>query len=677
MANNQYPSLLGDAAEFGYVADPRPPIKEDVAGAAGLLDVAVASLARDPQARIGYYSRQMGIPPEQFGVQGGQIFYETPEGRQAVEPGIARGIARGVGESFAPVGGAIGAIAGLPTAVGSLGLGTVGAGAGEALRQSLALGVMGEPISPMRVAGEAAIDAGSTLAGLLVGKGVSRAAATRYGSMLRSEMGKRGGQIAEALKFTLDDLNTRYGTDIRLTPGELTNSAILRSQQMALGADPRTGERLAQFYATRGQELEKAQAGLMEEIAPGFLGREEAGQQLAKVSDQAFNVIRRERSTVAAPYYSKAFEAGRSVDISGFDAQVRQLAEDFPPLAGALTKLRKDYEKMGEISLENVQNVIKEPLDDLISGMYRKGRNKAGNRLKELQNSLLASMDEQVPQYAKAREIWGDLSGDVDIAIGGALPRLAKTESRDFYDVGRRFLTSSDPATIKRARDAILKIPGGKEKWDNAVRGALEGVWESSMREFKSGVSRADTQAAVGALSYWAKLMGNKEQAARLKAALDPDQFRALSNFLKVAEATGRALNFNSTTVGQGLGREALEQSVGAQGGAIALMLAPHRIPGAASEAASRGIRNANLDLLADAITRTDSVDELLKLSVGAGGRWYNPRNVMIVSKVVNTGLQSTAFQPQLRDTDTQQQDFSDVEDVPPPQSGRKFKSLF
>ena len=247
---------------------------------------------------------------------------------------------------------------------------------------------------------------------------------------------------------------------------------------------------------------------------------------------------------------------------------------------------------------------------------------------------MLNSLDEQVPQYANARAVWGDLSDPVTAVQGGSLAAIANKKPKDFYDVGRLFLTKDSPASIARAREQIMKVDGGEEKWNAALRGALESVWEQSSRQFKSGVGRPEMLEGQAAISFWATMKGNKGQLARLKAAMTPDQFKALNNLLDVFEATGRAYNYNSTTVAQQMGRDALEQSGVGAGTLLPYVTAPYRVFGASSDAIARGVRNKNLDTLVDVITRSDSVEELMKIQKGQGG-FFNPRNVSIASRAL------------------------------------------
>lgn len=617
---------------------------------AGLLDVAAASVMPDVESKIGYYSRSMGIPRERFGVRQGQIVYRRDDGViQPVEAGTARQVMSGVGATIPAITGTVGALVGSPLGPYGMALGgTLGAMGGQSLRE----GIAGTPLrsqltgpAARRVLTEGAIDFGANVFGALVGKGINRALATEAAKTMSREIARQGSNVSKALESTLKQINQKYGTNIILTPAEITGAAGLRGTQMALASDPKTSETMAQFYGERAGEVGRAVKGFMEEISPA-VDRDVAGQQLVDVAGEAIAVTRAERSAAARPMYQSAFnvqtldDAGevisstpRMVNIGDFDKSLNALVADYPFLKTQLTKIKNVYKNRTNLPLEFVQNNIKEALDDVISSTKVK-KPKAAQKAIELQKQLLSSLDQQVPQYAQARALWGDLSSEITAIEGGSLPRIANKNPRDFYDAGRLFLTKDSPASIRRAKEQILKVEGGQEKWDAAIRGGLESIWEQATRQYKSGLGRPEMLEGQAALNFWATLKGNKAQLSRMQAALSPDQFKALNNLLNVFEATGRAYNFNSTTQAQQLGSEALKQA-GQVGSVLKFVTAPYRVLGASSDAIEQGIINANLDALAKVITSPNAVDELLKIKAGKGGGYFNPRNTMVVSRVL------------------------------------------
>ena len=283
----------------------RMPIASGTSGAASIPTVAAASLIQEPEARIRYYSQQMGIPAERFGIADGNIVYQTPEGTlQRVSPGFAREVAKGVGPSLPAVGSALGTLPGLlmsatpaapaaiPTAIAG---GTTGAMGGQYIRELLAKQMAGQRISPTRVATEGVIDMSASLAGALIGKGLTRAAATKAAEQFKQALRTSAGDASRALRQTLANVNAQYGTRISLTPAELTGSADLIAAQKALTGDPRTGETMTQFAQERGEQIGVAASQMLESLAPKAGTQEATGSALAQAAGEAVSQLSKQR----------------------------------------------------------------------------------------------------------------------------------------------------------------------------------------------------------------------------------------------------------------------------------------------------------------------------------------------------------------------------------------------
>lgn len=637
-------------------------VSQETEGAADIHDVGIASLASEPESQIRYYAEQMGIPEENFGVVAGQIVYMKDDGSlQAVAPGFLRGQAKGVGPSFPAVGGAVGGVsglilgggatAGLGAAPAALGGGAVGAGAGEQVRQGLAKLIMGEPLSGARVAEEATFDFVASVVGLLVAKGVTRALATRAGKELKVAIGKGGQKAMDALKTTLDDLNAKYGTDIKLTPAEISNAAKLRAQQMGLENRPETAQTLEDFYAGRGGEIDKAMTQYLEGVSP-VAGGDTAGAALTRSADEAMAVIKAQRVAQGSPAYKEAFREAGPIDISpAFTALEMEIAKAGRPARVALQKVRREMlepvlddagkpvtdaagQKVMQTidDLEMLQNKVKETLDDEIGAMIRAGRSKAAGALRRVQDSLLENLDAASPKYQAARAKWADLSGPVTAAEGGILPVLSRTTAKDFEYMGLKFFGKASPAEITRARTAILATEDGNEAWNAALRGFMEQSFEAAGRVFKSKIARPSLAKAAGPSAFWADMVGNPIQKRRMAAAMSPEQSVAFRNLMSVFEATGRATNYNSTTVAQ---QQAIRMLDATGKGAAIFRAAvnPFGIPRRAEQWLSEHATAGNLRFLTEVLTNNDSVETLLKIVNRSGAR---DRNILLIAKAFN-----------------------------------------
>ncbi len=616
-------------------------------------DVAIASLAEETPARIRYYSQAMGIPEKRFGVAQGQLVYADPQGNlQAVEPGFMRQFARGVGPSFPAVAGTAGTILGGLGGAAAFGAGAVpgaaaggitGAASGQALRDVLAREFTGQPLSPTRPLREGAYDLGATVAGLMIGKGVSRVVATRAAQELNRQVLQQGRTVMDALSDTVAKVNKQYGTNIRLTPAEVSNAAKLRAQQMALENRPTVAQRLEDFYASRGAEADTAMQGYLRGLSPQA-SPEAAGEGLQSSADMALNMLKKQRTTQGSPVYREAFEEAGFVDTKPVMDEIdNQIKFAGPELKRALRKtkglMQETYtnaqgktvsEPIGD--LEVLQNRVKETLDDEIGALYRAGRNKAATRLGNVQTKLLSVSDEASSKYAEARKLWGDLSDPISRAEGGILPRLAGKTQKDFEYMGGRFLSSASPSEIGRARDLILKTDGGQANWDATLRGYLGQRWENAGRVFKSQISRPSLGKAAQPSTFWAEMVGNPEQQRRLQAAMSPQQWTAFKNLMDVFEASGRATNYNSTTAAQLQGQELLD-ATGKGASLYKSAVNPFGVPARMEAWIADTVTDANLQRIVDVITTKESVDELLKISTLSTGR---DRGLMLAAKALN-----------------------------------------
>ena len=619
-------------------------VESGTARAARPVDVAMASIIQDPNARIRFYSERMGIPVERFGVYGGDIVYRTDTGTlQKVAPGFVREVAKGLGPSFPAAGSALGTLLGSPYGPpGMVGGGIAGATAGQTGREYLAMGMAGQRPSPLRISQEALFEAAGAAGGWFVGKGLTRAAARDAANMFSEATKKVGTTAVKALQETVDAVNKKYGTSISLTPAELTGDANLIAVQKALSGSPITGETMAQFAQQRGMQIGSAMEQALRGIAPSAPSREIAGGALSEAAEQSMINLKRARSRAGSPAYRRAFEEGKQVSISEFDALLQQKAKAFPRLSTKLNRVRGFYttpvtdakkrvigrEVRDDIDLEFIQNNVKESLDDMIGEAQRAGRDKEARQLQELQGTLLLSLDKQVPSFAAVRKTWGDLSRPIEAAEGGVLPILANKNIRDFEYMGSRFFNSASPSAIKQARENILSVEGGKDIWDAFTRGSIEGIWEQASKTRLGEIPRPDLSAAMAPARFWINF-GQGEGYKRLKSALDPDQMEAMDNLLKVMEAASRAIYVGPDTAAKDAAKELVNTTGGA--GALRFIMNPFAIPGALSDVTGQQITRANQRKLAEIITNSGSVEQLQKIVAGQGGKYFNERNMILL----------------------------------------------
>ena len=581
-----YANMPATAAPQGNqrVYDPDSPLVADA------FDVGVASLANDPKARLRYYSKELNIPESQLQEHKGNIFARGNDGKfYNVEAGTMNQLAKGVGPSLPAVGGTVGGILG--TSLGPAGTaagGITGAVGGQTAREYLSQQIMGQQPSTARVVKEGALDLAATVTGLLIGKGLTKAAATRAGKELNSMMNTGGLAAMDALEEVLKKVNTAYGSNIKLTAAELSNSTKLRAQQMAVDNYPEQSQRMADFYKARAGESDTAYKNMIDAEFGADVGADVAGGRLIETEHQ----------------FPSAKEGIKQLR----DMVMKVEQRDTP--GGPV-----DHVKF-ESNLEVLQDGLKETLDDLISAAYTAGKGKLGGRYKKIQENLLGELDKQVPSFKVARDTWSELMTAKGIAEGGMIPTLAGKKLKDFEDMGRLFFNGTSPAEIGRVREAILKTEGGAESWNSVLRGYLDQQWTKAGRVYKSQLADFTKAGVVQPLTFWAEMIGDKKQMARLQKAMTTTQWHAFKNLTDVFEATGRATNFNSTTIRQSAGKDMLE---GASWGGEAMKTFANPNPLTILSRAQEGVQNlitdGNVSQIVDVLTNGKSVKELLKIS--------------------------------------------------------------
>ena len=623
------------------------PIMQSMERGADVSDIAVASLANEAQARIRYYSQQMGIPQQRFGMRDGQIFYEANDGNlYAVVPegDLLGRAARGLGATIPAATALAGTVLAAPTGpLGMMAGGGLGASAGQYVREMAADALMDQPISPGRVALEGAYDLAGGAVGALIMRGMGKAAATRAGQKINELIKSGKFEADKAIDSVVADLNKRYGTNFRLTPGEITENAYLLTQQRSLAARPETLDQIVDFYVARSKEAGAMVGKQLDEISPQT-NLDEGGRQLAGAAEDAITQARKVRSETGSPLYTDAFEASRAaggVDISPvLTAIEKQWKMGSKPLRAALDEVRDEIVGKGVGSPrqivrdpEVIQNTVKELLDDKIGAAIRSGQNKLANRLIVISDDIVKAMDDQVPGYQNARKVWRELSGDIDEMAGGALPRLAKATTKDFETIGVKFLGKTSPSEIKRVKDRILAAPGGEDAWNATLRGFLQERWDKAGQEYFSGLSRPDAGKVLQPAKYWAELRGDTTMAARLQAAMSPEQWKVFRDITDAFRQTGTAAQLNSTTAAQLLGQGTLE------GGLTTRTI--KGVAGAISMSPLQGIANwqhrwrtgANAQALVDIITSPEAIKTLQNLGKSAT---KEARKGLIASRVLS-----------------------------------------
>lgn len=534
-----------------------PQYRTDTQKSASPWDVAIASLAEDPEARARWYATQRGLPLDRYSIRNGAVYFEDDDKHWYRERGddLLSGAMSGMGEVLPAAGGIVGGLVGVSSGTaaggpiggiaGGAAGGGLGAAAGSRLRQILARYIMGQDPEIDRDIREGAFDAVGGLAGDLMARGVNKIAALkaarRYGKNLKK-------QIDQPLKDALDWLNRETGLDIKLSAAELSINPRLIQEQQVLQGLPAGIEVIVPFKEEQARRAGQAIEMVTGQQFPGMeMSTEAAGRLMRGQARSVIEDMVSARQKQATHLYMDAFTNQRApVDLTDFLTELERLRA----ISGKTTKshlkfvdsLLETVEDAG--SLEEIHNKIRTELSDHIFKMTKPYAKKQLTRL--LRDYLDPAMDLASPSYADARSLYRDASGALERQLEGMIGGLAETGEANLESIPARLLRKGGPDSLNTVRNAFTRLPGGQEAWDAQLRAYFTETFEEAGRKYMSTASSPSRAAMSTPARFWADVWGSPKQRRRWAAAMTPEQFRAMDQLMKVLEATSKTLYFGS-----------------------------------------------------------------------------------------------------------------------------------
>lgn len=600
-----YNELAGPDAKFDA-----PRVKSDSEHGAAISDIAVASLANDTKAQIRYLAKQRGIPEDRYKVindriayqaKDGNFYYEVPEASLKDPKTIAQGLAAGVGPSIPAVpSAAVGVLTAPMMVTGPAGaaastLATAGtASSMQAAREGLAHSIMGQEVSPLRIAGE----------------GISAATGQAIGAGL-TKFGERG------LVRDINQLDTRAAADVgakaqaegvALTPAEKTGLPSLAGQQKALGNLPQASDKMAAFYKGRDKQVRSAVQRFLDRVSP-IDSAEVAGETAAKTAKSAMRAVEKERADQASPFYKKAFAENPEVDVNSVISSIDdQLATAKGGIKTALERAKSFlYEGEKPDTRLDALHQAKLAIDDMISNTADSSIGKTARRkLVEVKNELLDAMDKASPSYAEGRAIFADLSPNTQRVSEGLVGRVADLGEQTYKNAARTFFgPSSGPRAIEEAK--ALMVKQDPAAWQGVKRAHLQDLFEKAQTETMQGTSNT-------AGKFRQMVMGNMQQRERLKAALDPTEWKALSDLTLVLERASSVKQLGSDTAWNQEMMKVIRDDARPWYSRIVRNLNPAQALKSFDEWATERNLAKNADKMADIITNPDAMKMLKEI---------------------------------------------------------------
>lgn len=532
--------------------------------------LAHAASVDEPRVKFQIFARNRFpyMTPEEgakrYFIKDGDIYYldNTGTAYKEVAGGVLNKVKSVIAEmsGHAPemVGGVIGEALGGPVGAG------LGVGAGGLIRKGIGM-AEGERPSYPDIAETAVKDVLGGAVGSLAGRGVTSLA----NKAMAMPAGYIGRVAARDIPFfnpsemqRLIDLGRTFGID--LTAPEIANSPTLRAVWANLAKTPgEPAEKIATFI--QQVRVPQVRDAISREL--GTISQESdlfrSGGLAVEGARDIEAGLKGAREAAAGPQYRAASKSAPAVDVDPVRSRIDELLLKEPQGSssrGALEKIRTMLSTAGgepETSLDIMHNTKLE-IDRMLDAAKQDKSltNKMRQQLMDVKEELLTRMDAASPQYASARQTFQQFSkpindfryGNPDIQprdphVKTVVARLADLGEEDFAKAPRIVFDNSSVEQIKRTRQWFQgQYP---EAWDALVRARLQDKLETAVKD-----SVINQEGNVG-YAFKRTVFGNMRDVEKLRAALSPQQFTRMRDFMEVLDATNKIIYSNSQTAFQ------------------------------------------------------------------------------------------------------------------------------
>lgn len=568
-----------------------------------------AGIPINRQDAIKVLSQETGLPVSRFVIDDdGTIAYKGDDGKYYPAIGNKAGYyAPDILQTGADVGiSLLGSYTG-PYAPLVVGGGTAGT---EALRQYAGRQVSGSDTSdPFRIG----------ISGFLGGAG--ELFPTLYRSLKNADVAKDISQLNKTDMDNILKLANEQGIDI--TTAEASNLASLLSKQGTISRLPETATKLQEYYKKRFGQVYDAVESYLGKISP-VAELDEAGRIAQESLLKRRNELKDIRFQQTKPLYDKALANATPVDTSSLVAKLDDMISMSKGRERqALEKIKKDFyyqkpEKIINAKTGRPETKYVDVLDDRPQALQRlkmeldsyvntdevtgldsviQGEIKTINKqLKEL-----IRQDNQL--YKEADTLYAQLSEPINEfdkrRVGTSITKISED---NLNTVSRRIFQNADPSSIRYAREQIEAVD--PQAWNDVTRAWLQDTWEQALKQSKGA---KDVNLDAG-LAWRNILFGDKKSERALKAALNEEQYKGLSDLATVLQAAGRVNKYGSDTA---FNQETMRQLTSSAQNKIAKLLNPRQT---LIDWLNSISLNKNANKFADIILDPNRLDDLKEL---------------------------------------------------------------
>ncbi len=536
-----------------------------------------ASWPHDPVAKIGIYAKARGISPDRYGItDSGDIYFTAPDGQRYLEtaPGVGKiqKLAAEVtgGESLPIIGGMIGSLTtGGFAPIAAAGFATLG----EGMRQAKAA-EGGETLPPEDRAaylGAAGLsEATGSMIGAMAPKVVNRL-------MLMGNKNRLGRAMTDIEKVqavtnrpeTLRAMQLGEQMGIPLRPAQASRSGSLLAQEGIVRGQPEFEDRFIASQVAQEQGTNREWDRLMSQISQ-ISDRETAGNRLVEASKGWWSRADQARTSATAPLFQAAFSTAPAIDtgpvIQLLDQKIKGstlgserrrllervklgLMEEVTDPEGKTVRVpRTDLSGLHEWKM-NLDKWNETPPDFLPHGLDKFMKKDMG----EVKSAFFDIADTASPEYAAARERFAALSPPIDRFEKSQAGRLGRLEGDSVVTAQNQLFQSvmSRPETVTKYRQWIGRQD--PEAWNAGVRTYLEGIFDDVKRN--AGQESFNMPKALHD-----RVFGTAKQRDILAAAMTPQQFRTMEDFMFVLDRAAAGWNTGSQTMPRQVAMEKMKR---------------------------------------------------------------------------------------------------------------------
>jgi len=422
----------------------------------------------------------------------------------------------------AMIGGAIGAVGGVPGMMAGTAVGDLAQTAIEEYGE-------GNERSAGEYAQSAALETAFAGAGEL---------AYRGGKALKNKWTKPKpiNGLAEADK--LMKMAKKHG--INLTPAEATGDRVaLNAQNWLMDTPTRGARKLDDFMSGRQTDVSNAI-----DAALGSKSPHEAYNAYRKQLAGKRSGLVKERAVASDSHYRKAAD----IKVKDLQPVVDHLAQRIDAIqgtkiGGALKRVHRgitriDGDEVVPKELIKDLHYSKLDIDDMMEAAYRKGNGNEARELAEVKEQLLEVMEQVSDDYRLGRETYKDYSQPINDFDDGVQGALIKEGKKPTPNLGRIvFGSRSSPEMVRQLRQTVPDTAG----FEDMVVGHLRSEFNKLSQTVTGDIGN------IGGI-YAKTVFGSEHKRALLREALPADKYQALSDLMEVLQATSKGFKGNSIT---------------------------------------------------------------------------------------------------------------------------------